>query len=117
MPGPEQLLAVRNHVAENHEEFRGILKRKNLRELVGELWGDQLSRVPKGFPATHPAADLLRYKQWLVYVILDPALGTTSRLLPEVAKRFRAMTPFVEFLNAPLAGRKRKGIPLAELLA
>jgi uncharacterized protein (DUF2461 family) len=74
---------------------------------MGKLWGEQLSRAPKGFPADHPAADLLRYKQWLVYVLLDPSLASTPRLLPELAKRFRVMTPFIEFLNRPLAGKPR----------
>jgi uncharacterized protein (TIGR02453 family) len=116
MPGPEQLLAIRNHLSEHHEEFRRILRAKSVRGIMGELWGEQLSRVPKGFPADHPAADLLRYKQWLLYVLLDPQLAATGKLLPEVARRFRTMTPFVEFLNEPLKARKRRGIPLEELL-
>jgi hypothetical protein len=59
--------------------------------------------VPKGFSPDHPAADLLRYKQFLFYVVLDPALAATSKLEPEIVRRFRALTPFLEFLNAPLA--------------
>jgi uncharacterized protein (TIGR02453 family) len=108
MPGPEALLAIRTHLAEHHEEFRKIIRARKLRTLMGELHGDQLSRVPKGFPCDHPAADLLRYKQWLVYVMLDPKLATAPKLLPEVRQRFEAMIPFVEFLNRPLAGAKRQ---------
>ncbi len=102
MPGREELLAVRNHLADHHKRFRLILKNRQLRTLVGDLWGEQLSRAPKGFPPDHPAADLLRYKHWVVYVLLDPALATTPDFLPEVVKRFRAMTPLVEFLNEPM---------------
>ena len=29
--------------------------------------------------------------------MLDPALATTPKLLPEVRKRFEAMMPFLEF--------------------
>jgi uncharacterized protein (TIGR02453 family) len=107
MPGPDQLLKIRNHLASHHEEFRRITSGRSFRALMGKLWGEQLSRAPKGFPADHPAADLLRYKQWLVYVLLDPSLASTPRLLPELAKRFRVMTPFIEFLNRPLAGKPR----------
>ncbi|MGE5645500.1 MAG: DUF2461 domain-containing protein [Acidobacteriota bacterium] len=108
MPGPDVLRAVRLHMLENHEEFREILRERQLCSLMGELQGDQLTRVPKGFPAGHPAADLIRYKQWLVYVTLDPAIATTPKLFKEISERFRAMVPMMEFLNAPLAPARRK---------
>ena len=107
MPGPEELLAIRMHVAEHHEGFRRIVKSKKLRTLMGDLHGDQLSRVPKGFPAGHPAAELLRYKQWLFYVMLEPALATTPKLLGEIRKRFEVMMPFLDFLNTPLVKIRR----------
>ena len=47
-------------------------------------------------------------KQYLLYVELPPDLATTPALYTEVVKHFRAMTPFVEFLNAPLGGKYRK---------
>lgn len=106
MPGPEQLLAVRGHLAGQHEPFRRILAGRQLRRLMGGLCGEQLTRVPKGFPCDHPAADLIRYKQWYVYVQLEPALVTSPKLFTELLKRFRAMMPLVEFLNEPLRPRR-----------
>jgi len=107
MPQAAELRAIRLHLLDRHEEFRSLLANRALRRLMGELQGDQLSRVPKGFPAGHPAEDLVRYKQWLLFLTLDPALATSPKLLPELTKRFRAMMPFLEFLNAPLAGVQR----------
>jgi uncharacterized protein (TIGR02453 family) len=107
MPEPDQLRAIRNHLAATHEEFRSILRGRALRGLLGEMQGTQLARVPKGFCADHPAADLVRYKQWLFDLMLAPDLALTPKLLPEIVKRFRAMTPFNEYLNRPLAGAKR----------
>lgn len=109
MPGPEELRSIRNHLAEHHEEFRKILRASTLRKLMGELWAQQLSRVPKGFSPDHPAADLIRYKHWTLFdTRLDPALVVTPQLLPELVKRFQAMAPFVEFLNRPLTGKRAK---------
>lgn len=102
MPGPDALLAIRTHLAERHEEFTRIIESRKLRALMGNMQGEQLSRVPKGFPCDHPAADLLRYKQWLFYVMLDPAIATTPKLLVEIRKRFEAMMPFLDLLNQPL---------------
>jgi uncharacterized protein (DUF2461 family) len=85
---------------------RKITQARAVRQLFGGMQGEQLTRVPKGFAAGHPAEDLLRYKQFLLYVELAPELATTPELFGELVKHFRAMTPFLDFLNAPLAARK-----------
>jgi uncharacterized protein (TIGR02453 family) len=115
MPQPEALLAIRNHIAEHHQELRKILKVRAVKELLGEIKGEQLSRVPKGFCAEHPAADLLRFKQFFLYVELPSELATTPALFGEIVKRFRTMQPFLEFLTAPLTP-KRKIISAKDLL-
>ena len=107
MPSPETLTAVRRHLAERYAEFRKIAAARALGQLFAGVQGERLTRVPKGYPCDHPAADLLRMKQCYLYVELDPALATTPALYTEVVKHFRAMTPFLEFLNAPLAGKRK----------
>jgi len=116
MPGPEALLAVRNHIAAHHESFRSITGSPKVRKLLGEVQGEQLARTPKGFAADHPAADLLRFKYFILYVTLPPEIATTSKLLGEIVQRFRAMTPFLDFLNAPLMTTARKKVDARELL-
>jgi uncharacterized protein (TIGR02453 family) len=106
MPPPETLLAVRTHIAERHTEFRQLTASSAIKRLFGALQGEQLSRVPKGFCAEHTAADLLRFKQFLLFTTLDAAIVTTPKLFTELEKRFRAMAPFLDFLNAPLAGKR-----------
>ena len=102
LPPPDALHAIRQHIAAYHEEFRRLSSSPAVRRLVGELQGAQLTRVPKGFPPNHAAAGLLRYKQYLFYVTLDPALVTTPKLFTAVLQRFEAMAPWIEFLNRPL---------------
>lgn len=111
MPSPEVLLAVRQHIGEQHEEFRGLTANRTVVRLLGPLQGEQLSRVPKGFLPDHPAADLLRYKQFLLYTVLAADIVTTPKLYSELIKRFRAMTPFLQFLNRPLVAAKKKPVP------
>src|SRR6185312_14838663 len=102
---------LRNHIALHHAELRGVISSKALRTLFGEMEGERLSRVPKGFAADHPAADLLRYKYYLFYVELPPELVTSRRLFGEVRKRFEALSPFIDFLNAPLVEANSKRGP------
>ena len=108
MPDPSALLAIRNHIAEHHQELRKILKARAVKELFGGMQGEQLARVPKGFCAEHPAADLLRFQRFILYVELPAELATTPQYFSEIVKRFRAMQPFLNFLTAPLAAKPKR---------
>jgi len=102
MPGSAELLAIRRHISEQPEKLREILEGKEFKRLFGGLWGEQLSRVPRGFPPDHPAADLLRYKQFLVDVTQPADVATTPGLFRVIVQHFEAMMPLVRFLNFPL---------------
>jgi uncharacterized protein (TIGR02453 family) len=112
-PERDVLLAVRNHIAETHDELSRILADKKSRKLAGELQGDALSRSPKGFDPSHPAAELIKRKDWVLDVRLDANLATTPQLHSAIVERFRAMTPLLGYLNRPLVARK----PARDLLA
>jgi hypothetical protein len=53
----------------------------------------------------------LRLKQYFLYAEMPPDLAATPAIYTEVVKHFRAMTPFVEFLNAPLRVKRREVTP------
>jgi uncharacterized protein (TIGR02453 family) len=102
MPGSEELRAIRQRIARNHKRFRSIIEAPEFRKLFGQLWGDQLTRPPQGFPKDHPAIELLRYKQFLVDVTRPAELAESPKLLPTLVTSFRAMMPMVRFLNESL---------------
>ncbi len=107
-PDRDVLLEVRQHIVANHKRFLAILGTAKVKKMLGELQGESLSRVPKGFDPEHPAADLIRRRSFLLDVTLDPKLASTPDLFKELITRIEAMTPFVEFLNEPLIGRRAK---------
>jgi len=107
MPEREELLAIRTLLAERHQEFRELLRGKGLRTAMGELQGEQLSRVPKGFRKDHPAEDLIRRRQWFLESTLDGRAVTSRRMLPEIISLFRAATPMLEFLKQPFVQERK----------
>ena len=107
MPDPPQLLAIRERIAERLEEFRRILAASPVQKLLGHLEGHPLSRVPRGFAASHPAADLLRFKYYILYVELAPSLATSPARYKAIVARFRVMVPFLQFLSTALAAEPK----------
>jgi uncharacterized protein (TIGR02453 family) len=108
MPPRDALLAARHHIAVHHEEFRSTFDTRKVRKLLGDLYGEAMTRVPKGFDADHPAADLLKRKHWFLYAELDPKLAVSPGLVKEIVSRFEAMGPLIEFLNRPLLAQEKK---------
>jgi uncharacterized protein (TIGR02453 family) len=107
-PSP-MLVPVRRHIAEHHERLTTMLSTRPVRQLFGAMQGERLRRPPKGWSADHPAIDYLVFKDFLLEVSLPPHAGIGAGAYKTVAKHFRAMVPFVSFLNESLlAERKRQ---------
>lgn len=103
MPGRSELASLRAYLARHAKGFRRVVAEIEATGLVGGLQGERLVRVPSGFPREDPAADLLRYKQLYFRTRMAPAVAKSKRLVTELSRRFRVMTPFVERLDEGLA--------------
>ena len=97
-----ELQAVREHLAEKHQEFRKILSAKALKQSFGDLQGETLVKCPKQFGVDHPAADLLKQKQWLLHAQWPAKAASTESFGADTVKAFKLLIPFVTFLNQPL---------------
>lgn len=104
---PDELQAFRKLLHDSYPEFENLLHDPKLKSLVGDLRGEKISRMPRGFSPDHPSADLIKRKQWYLVSMLDTNLLSTDRLMPTLVNHFEVMAPVVEFLNRPFA-RKQK---------
>lgn len=116
MPGPLELSAVREAIAHADGDFRKLIAARPLRAKLGDLQGERLARVPQGCAPDHPAADLLRHKQFYFYQVLPTRLALEPGLRREIVTRFRAVAPFVHFLNAAILQKVREAHASAETI-
>ena len=113
-PDPQAMLTIRTWIAQHHKELSRVLQDRRLKQTIGELQGDELRRMPKGFDTEHPAADLIRKKDWFLYAPLDTKLALGPELFKELRSRFRLMLPVLEALAKPFpAGKAVKAPPEA----
>jgi len=112
MPSSAQLHQVREHIAANHRHLQAIVASPAFKRVFGQLEGEKLKRVPLGFPKEHPAAEWLKFRQFLAGCERPAEFATRPGFYRSVAAAFRTLAPLIAFLNAPLlAGRERTGDP------
>jgi len=106
-PDTSQLHAVREHIAANSRRLRAIIESPAFRRTVGTVHGEQLQRVPRGFPKDHEAAEYLRFRQFLAGAEFPARFASSRRFYRGVLDVFRQVAPLTRFLNEPLlAGRR-----------
>jgi uncharacterized protein (TIGR02453 family) len=77
-------------------EILGRLEREGF-----ELEGDETTRVPRGYPADHPRAELLTCRSLMVTRAFGtPRWMSSRRALDEVRTAWRAVRPLVEWTQA-----------------
>lgn len=107
-PQPRQLQRLREHLAAHGDRLRKLTAAPAFRRNFGEMSGERLKRTPRGFPADHPAGDLLRLKQFLAGCERPPEFATGPRFYSSLLRLFGHLAPLIDFLNAPLAAREFK---------
>ena len=102
MPSSTDLRAIRAYIAATHPRLHRIATARAFTKAMGGLHGERLSRVPRGYPADHPAAHYLQFRQFLAGCEYEAGFATSRSFYGELLKVFRATAPLIRFLNAPL---------------
>lgn len=98
-PAPAWLARLRQTIAADPDRFEAIIKAPAFSRAFGDLQGEQLKTVPRGFSRSHPAADWLRFKGFLaVREIQDSAL-TADESVNTLCGFLKIGIPLVDFLN------------------
>ncbi len=107
-PESPELRRIRQTLLTEYLRLEEIIRRVEGSQPVGSLQGEKLKRIPRGFPAEHPAAELLRRKAFYYDVRLPADIATSRRLFDELSNHFRLFAPLVGFLDEcliPQGGR------------
>ena len=102
-PGPEKLKKIRQAIDYDGEVLKGILQKPGFRNMFGGLYEDEkLQRMPKGFDADHPQADLLRHKTFAVVRPVEPEQVLSGDFEDLVVETYMEMLPFRRYMNRAL---------------
>jgi uncharacterized protein (TIGR02453 family) len=98
-PPTPWLSAIREKISDRPDEFIKITDNKDFKKYFGEIDGDKLKTVPKGYPKDHPYIELLKFKSYLVVNEASDKKVLSKDFFDNVISVFRAMKPLNDFLN------------------
>mgnify|MGYP003338848756 FL=1 len=64
-PNKEDLLRIRKEIEIDGKEFKRIINQKKIKDIWGDLRGDEVKTSPKGFTSDHEYIDLIKKKQFI----------------------------------------------------
>ena len=99
-PPTAKLAAFRAAVADDPKTLRRLVEEPRFVATFGEISGDRLKRVPPGFPADHPEAELLKQKDLTFGRQLADADVEGPQLVDLIADSFEVATPLMRWLTA-----------------
>jgi uncharacterized protein (TIGR02453 family) len=99
-PDAAWLNAFRRRIVDDSSGFQALVEAAAFRRTFGAVGddGESLKRVPPGFPADHPAADLLRKKNVTFGRRLSDDEATGPALPTVIADTFAVGTPLMRYL-------------------
>lgn len=110
-PNAEDLKRIRKEFELDDTEIRSIISEENFQKHFGTLHGAELKTAPKDFDKDHPAIDLIRKKQYLVYRRFTDKEVTSPNFKEEALNTFAAMRPFFDYMSDVL-GTNLNGEPI-----
>lgn len=100
-PDKDDLFRIRQSI-EYFDELEIILKNKKLINSFGELEGDELKTVPKGFAKDHERIALLRKKQFLFRKQFSDKEIFETDFPNKVAENYKVLLPFFNYMTEVL---------------
>ncbi|MHC1782337.1 MAG: DUF2461 domain-containing protein [Anaerolineaceae bacterium] len=98
-PDTQQLASWRESIDRNPRPFKDIIGNETFRKFFGEVGGERLKTIPRGYPKDHPEADLLRLKTVTVTKHASDSQVSSPPFFTETMETFGAMKPFLQYLD------------------
>jgi uncharacterized protein (TIGR02453 family) len=101
-PVPRDLKLIRDEFAFDDKPIRTILALPEIHAFFGGLSGEKLKTAPRGYDASHPAADLVRHKQFILERRFTDKEVLAKDFIGAAITTMRAFRPFFDHMSHAL---------------
>ena len=101
-PNKEDLLRIRKELELDPSEFRELMHESDFKNTWGNLEGEEVKTVPKGFSKEDPNIDLIRKKMFLFRKKYSDKEVLSPNFLEQLTQDFRTVRPFLDYMSSVL---------------
>lgn len=106
MPDATALKNVRQEIDYCFDEFKSIINDKKFKAIYNDVYKSKevsLVTTPKGYDKAHPAIEYLKLKSFIAETPVSDDELTKATLHKKTADAFKALMPFINFINRAAA--------------
>jgi len=101
-PNKEDLLRIRKEIEIDGQEFKRIINQKKIKDIWGDIIGDEVKTSPKGFNSDHEHIDLIKKKQFIFIKKLKEKDILDEKFQKELVSYFESIRPFFDYMSEVL---------------
>ncbi|MCM4166259.1 hypothetical protein KCTC52924_03184 [Arenibacter antarcticus] len=101
-PNKEDLLRIRKEFELDSSEIRAIINDKGLKDVWGEMKGDELKLAPMGFDKEHENIDLIKRKQFIFVKNFTDEEVLSDKFMDDINSAFQKIRPYFDYMSEVL---------------
>lgn len=98
-PEPQILKEIRYELLDRTDDFKKIIENKDFKKIYGELAGEKLKTVPKGFPKDFKDLELIKLKSFEVFHMIDEKTIVSEGFENYILDTMKLAVPYNQFFN------------------
>lgn len=102
-PNSVDLLRIRKDIEINHKEWNKVLKLKSIKTNFGDMRGNTVATVPRGFSRDHAALNLIRHKQFILRHDFSDKEVLAPNFAQVINETFKSVRPFFDYMSMILS--------------
>lgn len=98
-PNKEDLLRIRKEIEVDGHEFKSVINHNKIKDVWGEIKGQEVKTSPKGFNADHRHVDLIKKKQFIFIKKLKDEEILDENFRKNLVNYFISIRPFFDYMS------------------
>ena len=101
-PNKDDLLRIRKEIELDGQEFKSIINQKKIKDIWGDIKGEEVKTSPKGFNRDHEHIDMIKKKQFIFIKKLKEKDILDEKFQKELVNYFESIRPFFDYMSEVL---------------
>tara|TARA_Y100000591_G_scaffold97075_1_gene82362 strand:- start:78 stop:752 length:675 start_codon:yes stop_codon:yes gene_type:complete len=98
-PNKEDLLRIRKEIEVDGQEFESVINDRKIKDIWGEIKGQEVKTSPKGFNKDHQHIDLIKKKQFIFIKKLKEEDILDEIFQKKLVSYFISIRPFFDYMS------------------